>query len=284
MIHISNHESVRVATLNLFGHHGPWDDRREVLVNGFRDLQPDLMSFQEVITTDGYDQIADILGDEHHIVHQRDGKVDDNGAAIASRWPISQVHELDLTVTPRTADFPCTALIAEIDAPQPFGPLLFVNHHPNWQLDFEYERELQTVIVARFIESKLRDQDRHVIIAGDLDADHQAASIRFWTGRQSLDGMSVCYRDGWESKHPGKPGHTFTSENGLMVDWDWPFGRIDHILVKCGLHGGPTLAIDACERIFDQPVNDVWASDHFGVLADLTIPSPKYGNQIDDQH
>ncbi len=28
-----------------------------------------------------------------------------------------------------------------------------------------------------------------------------------------------------------------------MEDGDWPFRRIDHILVRCGLHGGPTLEI-----------------------------------------
>lgn len=275
-----NDTRLRVATLNLFGQYGPWNDRRAVLIDSFRDLQPDLISFQEVVKTDEYDQIADILGDEYYVVHQTTGKVDDVGAAIASRWPITKMHEVDLNVTPRTADFPCAALIAEIDAPPPFGPLLFANHHPNWQLDFEYERELQAVVVARFIEDLLRERSRHVIVAGDMNADPNAASIRFWTGRQSLDGMSVCYRDVWESKHPNDPGHTFTPDNGLMVDWDWPFGRIDHILVKCGLHGGPTLAINSCERILDTPVNGVWASDHFGVLADLTIPMPKYGGQI----
>jgi hypothetical protein len=40
-----------------------------------------------------------------------------------------------------------------------------------------------------------------VIVAGDLDADPGSASIRFWTGRQALDGFSVCYRDAWEKVH-----------------------------------------------------------------------------------
>lgn len=263
---------LRVATLNLFGHNGPWSDRQPVLRSGFRNFQPDLISFQEVITTDDYDQVAEILGDEYHIAHQTGGKVDDNGVAIASRWPITEVHELDLNVTPRTTDFPCTALATRIDAPDPIGPLLFVNHFPNWQLAFEYERELQAVITARFVEHYLQDRSTHVIVAGDLDAAPNAASIRFWTGRQSLDGISVCYRDTWESAHPDDPGLTFTSRNGLMADWDWPFGRIDHILVRCGLHGGPTLAIATCELIFDEAVDGIWASDHFGVMADLTLP------------
>jgi endonuclease/exonuclease/phosphatase family metal-dependent hydrolase len=33
-------------------------------------------------------------------------------------------------------------------------------------------------------------------------------------------------------------------------------------------------AVANCHRIFDQAVNGVWASDHFGVLADLRVPHP----------
>ena len=102
----------------------------------------------------------------------------------------------------------------------------------------------------------------------------EASSVRFWTGRQSLGGMSVCYRDAWESAHPGEAGHTFTPDNPLVVDWDWPFRRIDYIMVRCGEHGGPTLAISRCERIFDRPVHGVWASEHFGLVADLENPTP----------
>jgi hypothetical protein len=58
------------------------------------------------------------------------------------------VREPDLNVTPRTADFTCGILLSEVFAPEPVGPLLFVNHPPNCTLD--------------------------------------SASVRFWSGRQSL--------------------------------------------------------------------------------------------------
>ena len=35
---------------------------------------------------------------------------------------------------------------------------------------------------------------------------------------------------------------------------------------------GTALDIAACERIFDEPVNGIWASDHFGLVADLAHP------------
>lgn len=63
------------------------------------------------------------------------------------------------------------------------------------------------------------------------------------------------------------PGH-----NPLVSD-NWPMDmgrRVDYILVRCGAHG-PTLAISGCERLFVEPVDGVWVSDHFGVMADLEV-------------
>ena len=223
--------------------------------------------------TDEYDQARDLLGAEFHVVHQQAREPDGQGISIASRWPISSVREIDLQVTPRTRDFACATLIAEIAAPDPFGPVLFVNHLPSWQVDFEYEREQQAVAAARAIDKILADRNLHVIMVGDFDADPASASVRFLTGRQSLGGMSACYRDAWESAHPGEPGYTFTPENPLVTDHDWPFRRIDYILVRCADHGGPTLEISRCDLIFNAPIDGVWASDHFGLVADLALPA-----------
>ena len=48
--------------------------------------------------------------------------------------------------------------------------------------------------------------------------------------------------------------------------------RIDDVMVRCGVHG-PTLDVAACALGFDQPAGGVWASDHFGLVADLEVPS-----------
>ncbi|MDL4816648.1 hypothetical protein [Actinomadura opuntiae] len=60
-----------------------------------------------------------------------------------------------------------------------------------------------------------------------------------------------------------------------MVDGDWPFRRIDHVLVRCGPHGGPTLAVRECARVLDEPVGGVQASDHYGLIADLEPRRPR---------
>ncbi|MDQ3780276.1 MAG: hypothetical protein M3354_07010, partial [Chloroflexota bacterium] len=63
-----------------------------------------------------------------------------------------------------------------------------------------------------------------------------------------------------------------------QTNWDWPFQRIDHIFVRCGERGGPTLEIAACALAFAEPVDGVWASDHFAVVADLFVPAPHERN------
>jgi endonuclease/exonuclease/phosphatase family metal-dependent hydrolase len=272
---------IRVVVLNVWGRRGAWEERRRVLVDGLRALQPDLVAFIEAIKTDVYDQVFDVLGAEYHVAHQTERELGGDadveagqGASIASRWPIGEVREIDQQVTPRTKDFAATTVAAEIQAPEPAGPLWLVNHVPNWQRDFEHERELQAVRAARIVEDLVRDRRMHVVFAGDFTADPDSASVRFLTGRQSLEGMSVCYRDAWESAHPGEPGDTFTPQNPLMEERnrDWPSRRLDYILVRCGDHRAPDLDILDCRLIFDQPVEGVWATDHFGVIADLAIP------------
>ncbi|HEV2921578.1 MAG TPA: endonuclease/exonuclease/phosphatase family protein, partial [Actinomycetota bacterium] len=254
-----------------------WSARRSLLAQGLRALDPDLVAFQEAIRHDDYDQVTDVLGPGYEVAHQSGREADGSGVSIASRWPLGEVHEVDLQVTPRTADFPCTALVAEVQAPPPIGPLLFVNHKPNFELALEHERGLQALATASHLERLAAGRDVHVVVAGDFDATPDAASMRFWRGRQSLGHTSVCYRDAWEHTHPDDPGHTFTPANPMVADGTWPLERgrrIDYILVRCADHG-PSLDITTCARIFDQASEGVWGSDHFGVVADLAVAPPE---------
>jgi endonuclease/exonuclease/phosphatase family metal-dependent hydrolase len=196
-------------------------------------------------------------------VHHQPGRADDGvGESITSRWPITPVREArGLT-------------LVEITAPEPRGGVLLVHHSATYESRAERERERQAVASARIVEETLGGAERHVVLAGDLNATPDAASIRFWTGRQSLDGMSVHYQDAWSALHPDDPGHTFTPDNGIRsARWrPQPGRRIDYVMVRCGDHGS-TLDIASCELAFDRSVDGIWASDHFGVVADLE-PAP----------
>jgi hypothetical protein len=141
---------VRVVTQNLWGRRGAWDERRAVLVGELRRLEPDLVALPESIKTDEYDQVVDVLGPGYHIAHQAAREPGDDpdvepgqGHSLASRWPLGEVRELDLHLTPRTAGFACGTLVAEVLAPEPIGTVLFGFHNPSWELHLAHERELQ---------------------------------------------------------------------------------------------------------------------------------------------
>jgi len=93
--------------------------------------------------------------------------------------------------------------------------------------------------------------------------------------------MSVCYRDAWDSMHPEDPGHTFTERNPMVMEESnvrqEQSRRIDYIFVRCD-ERGPTLEISASTTAFDEPVGGVWASDHFGVVADFVTPASSPGD------
>ncbi|MFG1945526.1 endonuclease/exonuclease/phosphatase family protein [Nonomuraea sp. NPDC048826] len=261
---------MRVLTMNLWARHGDWPARRDVLASGLRELRPDLVAFQESVVHEGYDQVADLLGDGYHVVHQSHGEPDGTRASIASRWPLGAARQARMPVTRRVdlTEFAAWVGVVEVRGPV---PLIFMNHKPSFRLGHERERELQAVASARLAERMLAGRDLPVVVAGDFDATPDSAGLRFWRGLQSLEGMSVCYRDAWEWAHPDADGHTFSPVNPLVTEGNWPREtgrRIDYVLVRCG-PTGPPLGLEACFRVFDRPVGGVWASDHFGVVADL---------------
>jgi endonuclease/exonuclease/phosphatase family metal-dependent hydrolase len=277
---------LRVMTLNLLSpDHANWERRRPVLRAGLTALRPDLIALQESVHGKGYNQVEDLLGPDYHVARHSEHSSDGVGAALASRWPFDDVQEIDLRVTDRV-DLPwCAAVVAEIAVPEPVGPLMFIHHKPTYHVGYAHERELQAVATARFVEERLAGRDLHAILAGDFDDTPDSSSIRFWTGRQALHGMSVAYRDAWAAVHPLTSGHTFTPLNPLerAGEMSLELGRrIDYVMVRCGVHG-PSLDVVECFLAFDRPVDGVWASDHFGVVADLEVPEHPPGRWLEDQ-
>jgi hypothetical protein len=59
------------------------------------------VSIQEAIRTAEYDMVSDLLGPEYRVVYQQHPEADGQSAAIASRWPITNVSELEQRVTDR---------------------------------------------------------------------------------------------------------------------------------------------------------------------------------------
>jgi endonuclease/exonuclease/phosphatase family metal-dependent hydrolase len=265
---------MRMLTYNVLGRIGDWPTRRTAMRPALRDLAPDLAVFQETVVEEGYDQVVDLLGDGYHVAHQIGRTADGVGASIASRWPIRVVRQELLHVTPRVnAEEPWIGSVVLARVAAPVGDVLLAHFKPSWQFHLAHERELQAVAAARMVDDEVTaDPPDHVILAGDFDSTPDSSMMRFWTGRQSLGDTSVVYRDAWADAHATEAGLTFVPENPLREHGSIRHAlgrRIDYILVRYD-RWGPTLAVDSCELVLDHAVDGVWASDHFGLVADLS--------------
>ncbi|HEY3683616.1 MAG TPA: endonuclease/exonuclease/phosphatase family protein [Streptosporangiaceae bacterium] len=265
--------ALRVLTINAMApEYADGPARRANLRAELRRLAPDVVALQEVVRTDGRDEAAELLGDGWHIAWCSVRTADGLGSALAARWPFGRRREVDGGAPVRDGSFWYVSLLAEVEAPPPFGPLLLVHHKPVWRYGHEPERELHAVATARAAEEMLAGTDRHAILLGDLDAAPDSAAVRFLTGRQSLHGAGACYQDAWAALRPDDPGHTFTPHNPLVRAGDMPTGpgrRIDYVMVRCS-SWGPTLEVVACDRVGTDPSAPI--SDHYGIVADLRVP------------
>lgn len=274
---------VRLLTFNLLTlESAAGRERHEVVRRLLPDLRVDVVALQEVTRSPDFDQAVDLLGPELTIIDLPGWTPEHVGECLASRWPVGDISTLDRQLGDSAADVPpAAAVAAEVLVPPPLGPLLVVHHKAAYQLPLEHVREAQALATVRFVEELVADRpDLPVVLLGDFNAGPDAASLRFLTGRQSLAGTSVRYEDVWEAVHPDEPGHTFTPRNPLVRAGEMPLERgrrIDHIVIRSGSNG-PLLDVADCRLVFDQPLDGVWASDHFGVLAELRRPAHRPGS------
>ena len=255
--------------------------RRQVIAAGLRAEGPDVVALQEVDVRTAGQVVLELLGEDYSALAHPSTAADGVGGILASRWPMRLLDVVDLRITERVRDFPWTfAVMVAVQLPPPVGLTMVVHAKPAGTYLLEKEREQQAVVVARAVDTTAaREGIEHVVILGDFDAAPDSASMRFWTGRQSLADASVCYLDAWESIHPDHPGHTFTRDNPLVTAGTMPFGpdrRIDYVLVRSGSHG-PTLETRRADLLFVEPQDGIQASDHYGLVVDLMTPNHPAG-------
>jgi endonuclease/exonuclease/phosphatase family metal-dependent hydrolase len=138
------------------------------------------------------------------------------GTTVATRWPHRTVEVLGER-PPEGSDDHAWTLAISVQVPD-LGELLLIVPTTAWRLDAEAARERQAVQVAD-LEARHRRR-LPTIIAGDLNAGPEAASIRFLSGLQTLNGRSVHYHDAWAVAGYG-PGDTWTVDNpvaGVQAD------------------------------------------------------------------
>jgi endonuclease/exonuclease/phosphatase family metal-dependent hydrolase len=276
-------DRLRVLTFNLLTlESASGRKRHDVVRRLLPELRPDVVALQEVTRSPDLDQVVELLGPEFTVVDLPGWTPQHLGECLASRWPLGEVFTLDRSLEGHEGEGARAAAVAvEVLVPSPLGGLLAVHHKAAYQLQLENVREQQALSTARFVEDLSADRpDLPVVLMGDLNAGPDAASVRFLTGRQSLGGLSVRYEDAWEAMHADEPGHTFSPRNPLVPAGQMPLERgrrIDYVMTRSGPHGA-LLDVADCRLVFEKAEGGVWASDHFGVLAEFRKPAHAPGS------
>ncbi|MCF7823085.1 MAG: endonuclease/exonuclease/phosphatase family protein [Candidatus Marinimicrobia bacterium] len=245
-------DGLRILSYNIEGMKpgSHFESRLEAIIRELKDLDPDVMGFQEVAQdTSGKNMayiIADSLsaysGEDYHVYWQSTHVAYSSyleGLAIISRLPVVQSGYYDLP----PGVFQRKALWSLIDLNG--NQLHFFTTHLSYRDEDNELRIKQVQALKSFIETKTSSNNGLFILTGDFNCTPQTDPIA-----QLADYSSV-----WTLENPEQPGFTFPATH--------PEHKIDYIFMDK----------DAKDRIravtleFDNTYDGInYPSDHFGLM------------------
>ncbi len=259
--------TVKVMTWNLWWRFGPWEERFPAIVETLKRVDPDVIGLQEVWADGGGRQI-DLLAEALGLHSAYEAQLDLDGLlmgnAVLSRWPISGTESVTYSGDGDTGEGR-VALRADIDGPR--GSLQLFTTHLNWRLDHSGPRQAQVRELMGFVAAS-RPRSYPAVVCGDFNADPMSDEVRMITGRAAVPVENTVLLDAWEVAGSGGKGSTWSTANPYAAAGLEPDRRIDYVFAGWPRAGGAGHVVN-CEIAADQPIDGVWPSDHFAVVADL---------------
>jgi endonuclease/exonuclease/phosphatase family metal-dependent hydrolase len=269
---VSAEGRLKLVTLNAWGRSGPWRRRRALIADGMRALDPHVVGLAGVCEDSAGNtarELADAIGGTWH-VHYGPAAWDDDrtqGNAILSRFPLEDAEAWPLPEP--SGDHGRSLVFAR--AATPWGKLGVFVTHLSWRFDQSAARLLQLQQVREWMKERVHDVDQHPehlppVLMGDFNAEPDADEIRLLRGL--LADPYGCYlADCFALCGEGK-GATWHRGNAYAAREPHPDRRIDYILVRGPdrRHRGEPLV---ARVVLDEPRDGVFASDHYGVYAEV---------------
>jgi endonuclease/exonuclease/phosphatase family metal-dependent hydrolase len=280
-------EKLRVCTLNIWNKAGPWAERLPLIRKQLTEISPDIVGLQEVLRlipdekqppvpapdNDQASEIADGLG--YNIAYAIAADYSGGlkfGNAILSRHKILDSRTFRLP----GADSGETRSLLYALLETPWGRLPVFVTHLNWKLHHGNVRAKQAVYLAEriFVLAPVEADFLPPILMGDLNAAPSSDEIRYLRGEHAIDGRSVYFADAWDYAEPAGPGYTYARGNAYALKNGEPNRRIDYIFVRGPdkkMRGEPSNVRLAFTESAPGKEGSVWASDHYGVVCDLSM-------------
>jgi endonuclease/exonuclease/phosphatase family metal-dependent hydrolase len=264
---------MRILSWNLWWRYGPWQQRREAIAATLAGLRPDLCGLQEVWGAPGENLAADLagrLGMHWCWAEAARGRGAGHeelsiGNAILSRWPIAAQAEVALPAG-ELAGEARVAVHACIEAPG--GALPLFTTHLTYGVGRSQVRTEQVRRLAGFVAEHAADCVYPPVVTGDLNAEPGSDEVRLLGGLLTAPAVpGLVLVDAWRYAEPGDPGFTWDHRNGYQAGTVLPDSRIDYIL--SGLPRQGLGQVQSAGLGGTTPVDGVWPSDHFAVVADL---------------
>ena len=269
---------IRVATWNVWGRFGPWEERWPAIVAELRVLAPDVIALQETWREEEHTQ-ARLLADELGYPHWAHEDVEQvGGIAIVSRLPLIAKRRLDLQYSGH-GEWPGTALIAGVEADfGAFDVACVVEYGTIFRVLGSSASSAGRLLAYRVSVDELTARDRDIppVLLGDLNATPYDEDMRVLTGKVPEAGVGLVFNDAWEMLHGPEGGWTFDLRDNPWLRGTPPGGRyrIDHVLPALSPGYPRSWRVDDAGRFGLEEHDGVVASDHYGIFADLELTDP----------
>lgn len=239
-----------VVTLNIYHDRDDWDRRRPLVIEGLRELRPDVIGLQEVLQHETLrnqaEDIAEALGYQYHFVSTApEEEAKRYGNAILTRHPILARSER------RLRPLEDSRTVAHVRIAVDGRPVDIYDTHLHHTVEGGAMRAEQLADILAHIGEN--DDGTPLVLMGDFNAE---------ANRPELQPLTERYVDTFGSTHPGE--NITTLNPHYFPD---RHERIDHIFVQRG-----RFEVLEARRVLDRPdAAGTWPSDHFGVMARLRL-------------
>lgn len=270
-------DSLRILSLNLWGLHAPWPARQRIIRAALAELSPDVVALQEVLRplgpgTSQADELAEQL--HYRVAYTRVRHVEkpfrsEFGNAVLSRYPYREHRSVALPTDEAVEGVQPRGLLYLLLS-TPFGLLPLYVTHLDYGAAAASLRQRQVEFVRDYIDAEQRELPGRVpehvrilppLLCADLNAPPGAAELL------PLSGFGDA-----AAQLPEASAATVSARNSFVKkDSMYVEQRVDYILY--GSAEPAVYEVRAARVCLDQPVDGVYASDHFGVYAELRILS-----------